>query len=375
MKKNYSSYYAADFARDADFLKWVKHPDQDQALNDFWNNWLRENPAKKDEVEEARHLIYAILEQKYTPTDARQAEVWKKIRMTLHMDDESVVFDDSEKKHSGLFWMKIAASIIFVAGVAIGTFYLYPTKQIIQPTAVIEKPVFVKEENLTNRSRTVVLPDGSSIILQPQSFIQFPKDFNTGEEREVFLTGEAFFEVKRDPSHPFLVHTNEIVTRVLGTSFTVRGFENENVVVRVKTGRVSVFKEKASDGATGNPIEGVVLTPNQQVVYERDQMKLAKSLIEDPVVLGSKTNYDFEYVDTPVREVFSELEGAYGVDIVYDEETFSSCHLNASLSDMPLYDKLKLVCKGINATYEMLDSHIVIYGKGCNAKTDSNPNQ
>jgi transmembrane sensor len=373
MKKNYSSYYAADFARDSDFVKWVKYPGQDQELNDFWNNWLGENPAKKDEVEEARHLIRAILEQKYSASDSKQAEVWNKIRTTLHKDDASVVFDDYERKHSGIFWLKIAASIILVAGVAIGTFYLYPTKQIIQPTAQVEKPVFVKEENLTANSRTVVLPDGSSIILQPQSFIQFPKDFNAGEDREVFLTGEAFFEVKRDPTRPFLVHTNEIVTRVLGTSFTVRGFENENVVVRVKTGRVSVFKENKQKGATD--IEGVVLTPNQQVVYEREQMKMAKSLIEDPVVLGSKTNYDFKYIDTPVRKIFSELEGAYGVDIVYDEEAFASCHLNASLSDMPLYDKLKLVCKGINATYEMLDSQIVIYGKGCHTKTDSTPNQ
>lgn len=370
MKKNYSSYYAADFARDADFLKWVKYPEQDPSLNDFWSSWLKENPSKKEEVEEARQLICAILEQKYTPTDAKQAEVWNKIRLTLHMDEESVVFDDPEVRHTGIFWMKIAASVILVLGVSIGMYYLYPTKQIIQPTAVIEKTIFVKEENLTSSSRTVVLPDGSSIVLQPQSFIQFPKDFN-GEEREVFLTGEAFFEVKRDPTRPFLVHTNEIVTRVLGTSFTVRGFENENVVVRVKTGRVSVFKEKAN----GNPVEGVVLTPNQQVVYERDQMKLAKSLIEDPVVLGTKGKYDFEFVDTPIRQVFSDLEDAYGVDIVFDEETFSTCRLNASLSDMPLYDKLKLVCKGINATYEMLDSHIVIYGKGCNNTTDSTSNQ
>src|ERR1044071_7540698 len=106
MKKNYSSYYAADFARDPDFLKWVKYPDQDQSLNEFWTTWIRENPSKKDEVEEARQLICAILEQKYTPTDAKQAEVWNKIRMTLHMDEESVVFDEPEKKHVGLFWMK-----------------------------------------------------------------------------------------------------------------------------------------------------------------------------------------------------------------------------------------------------------------------------
>ncbi len=364
MKKNYSSYQAADFARDPEFLKWVKYPQQNQSLNLFWNSWLLENPEKRHEVEEARQLIFAILEQNYTPSDAKQAELWARIRMTLHADEVNSLESNQSEKHTALFWMKIAAGIILIAGVSIGTYYLYPAKQIIQPAAAVEKPVFVKEENLTTSGRTVVLPDGSSIVLQPHSFIQYPKGLG-GEEREVYLTGEAFFEVKRDPSRPFLVHTNEIVTRVLGTSFTVRSFENENVVVRVRTGKVSVFKSKESK--KGDAVEGVVLSPNQQVIYEREEMKLSKSLIEDPVVLGTKQFYDFEFKDTPVSKVFEEIEAAYGVDIVYDEEAHAHCRLNASLTDAPLYDKLKLVCKGINAHYELLDSQIVIYGKGCNA--------
>ncbi|HKZ38374.1 MAG TPA: DUF4974 domain-containing protein, partial [Chryseolinea sp.] len=114
------------------------------------------------------------------------------------------------------------------------------------------------------------------------------------------------------------------------------------------------------------PVEGVVLTANQQVVYEREEMKLTKSLVENPVVLVPLAKLDFEFTDTPIKEVFRLIENAYGVDIVYDEEALSTCYLNASLSDVPLYDKLKLICAGINATYEMMDSHIIIYGKGCN---------
>ncbi|HEY0742707.1 MAG TPA: FecR domain-containing protein [Chryseosolibacter sp.] len=366
MKKSYLSYTATDFARDADFLKWVKYPSDNQELTAFWMKWLNENPSKRDEVEEARQLIFAILEQNYRPSDEKQAEIWSKIRTTLHMDDQPVVFEDSESKESTLFWMKVAAAVIFLVVATFGTTYFLSGRNTELPIAAVQKPVFIKEENNTATPRTVVLKDGSSIILQPHSFIQVPKDF-VGDQREVYLTGEAFFEVKRDPSRPFLVHTNEIITRVLGTSFNVRSFENENVVVRVKTGKVSVFKAKENKKGTanGDAVEGVVLSPNQQVVYEREEMRLSKSLIEDPVVLGTKPRYDFEFKDTPIKNVFAEIEEAYGVDIVYDEEAFANCRLNASLTDAPLYDKLRLVCKAIHAHYELLDSQIVVYGKGC----------
>jgi len=63
--------------------------------------------------------------------------------------------------------------------------------------------------------------------------------------------------------------------------------------------------------------------------------------------------------------VFSRLEKAYGVDIVYDEEALSSCYLNASLDSLSFHDKLRLISKGINATYEILDGHVIISGDGC----------
>jgi hypothetical protein len=367
MKKNYTTYTATDFARDADFLKWVKYPNENAERSAFWEKWLKENPSKRDEVEEARQLIFAVLEYNYRPADEKQAEIWSKIRTTLHMDDQPVVIKESETKVRTLFWVKSAAAAIFLVVATFGTTYFLTGRNTELPIAAEPKPVFIKEENRGSTPRTVVLNDGTSIILQPQSFIQVPKDF-IGDQREVYLTGEAFFEVKRDPTKPFLVHTNEIVTRVLGTSFNVRGFENENVTVRVKTGKVSVFKakDKTKETADGDAIEGVILSPNQQVVYDREKMQLSKSLIEDPVVLGTKPRYQFEFNDEPISNVFTEIEEAYGVDIVYDAEALANCKLNASITDVPLYDKLRLICKAINAEYELLDSQIVVYGKGCN---------
>jgi ferric-dicitrate binding protein FerR (iron transport regulator) len=195
--------------------------------------------------------------------------------------------------------------------------------------------------------------------------------------RQVSLIGEAFFHVTRDPQRPFLVQSGEITTRVLGTSFTVRNVDGEdNVVVQVKTGKVSVFmatERSQPSSVSDQKVDGVVLMPNQQVLYDKAAMKMTKSLVENPSVLVPPHRQNFEFADAPIREVFEAIEQAYGVHIVFDEEALASCYLNASLDDVVLYDKLRLICKAINATYEIMDSHIIVYGKGCreNDKTQT----
>lgn len=365
MKKDYSEFTAIDFAKDVKFLKWVKYPHENEALTTLWQDWLQQNPSKKEEVEEAKELIYAVLEQKYIPGDAKQREVWNRINETL---GEDMLEPENRRKHVGWrLWLMRAASIIVIMTLAFAGWRIYrePEPKTNDNSIAAEK--LILHENKHASAKTITLPDGTSIVLQPRSSIAYPKVFRN-DLREVFLTGEAFFEVKRDPVKPFIVHANELVTRVLGTSFSIRNFNREDVLVRVKTGKVSVFKEKdlkvINQGEKS--LEGVVLTANQQVVYTREEMKLTKSLVENPAVLVPLAKLDFEFTDTPIQEVFQVIENAYGVDIVYDEEALSSCYLNASLSDVPLYDKLKLICKGINATYEMMDSHIIVYGKGCN---------
>jgi ferric-dicitrate binding protein FerR (iron transport regulator) len=367
MKKEYSDFTAIDFARDIEFLKWVKYPHEDEARITFWEDWLKQHPHKKEEIDEAKELIFAVLEQKYVPGDALQREVWNRIKGTLAQDPVESVDDDRKSVVMWRTWMTKAACVTLLLGVMVfgWKFYREPQWQRLD-TSPSKEQGLVLYENLNSSAKTIVLSDGTSIVLQPNSSLKYPKLFKH-DLREVYLTGEAFFEVKKDPSKPFIVHANELVTRVLGTSFTIRNFKQQDVLICVKTGKVSVFKEKdLKQKSKEEPVDGVVLTANQQVVYEREEMKLTKSLVEDPVVLVPMARLDFEFTDTPIKEVFQLIENAYGVDIVYDEEALSTCYLNASLSDVPLYDKLKLICAGINATYEMMDSHIIIYGKGCN---------
>jgi transmembrane sensor len=166
------------------------------------------------------------------------------------------------------------------------------------------------------------------------------------------------------------VYANELVTKVLGTSFSIRAYDNEpNVIVEVRSGKVSVFAQPTGTVAQASDSprrEGLVLSPNQQAVYSREDARLTKSLFENPsLLIPDEEQRSFEFVDAKMQDVFAALEKAYGVEIVYDEEIMSGCYLNASLTDESLQVKLSLICKAVNATYEIMDTHIIVYGKGC----------
>ncbi|MCX8490542.1 MAG: DUF4974 domain-containing protein, partial [Cyclobacteriaceae bacterium] len=109
-----------------------------------------------------------------------------------------------------------------------------------------------------------------------------------------------------------------------------------------------------------------LLLPNQQIVFSRDKETMTKSLVNEPLVVKPiAEKKDFQFMDTPIDEVFTKLEEAYGVDIIYDEEVMGNCFLNASLDGLTFHDKLRLICKVINAEYKPLDARIIVTGPGC----------
>lgn len=371
--KPYLTYSAEDLACDADFLRWIKYPEDHPQLDAFWRGWLQQHPYKQEVVDEARGLVLAVLaEDQSLPGGVKQQEIWKRIEATARLKSSAGIFPLWRRRYS-----MAAAVVIFT--LILGWWAIdFGSHEVVRAQIANTDPHFTELVNNSDLPKTIILSDGTSIVLQPRGILKYPENFDA-DSREVSLTGQAFFEVTRDPNRPFLVFSGEVVTRVLGTSFTVRNVEGEdNVLIQVKTGKVSVFlaSEKAlSTQPSAKAVDGVVLMPNQQVVYEKIPMKMTKSLVENPAVLIPLAKQRFEFEDAPIKDVFKAIEEAYGVEIVFDEEALSSCYLNASLDNVPLYEKLKLICRGINTTYEVMDSHIIIYGKGCHEGDDiTNPN-
>jgi transmembrane sensor len=209
------------------------------------------------------------------------------------------------------------------------------------------------------------LPDESRITLHPGSSLRYSTAF-AGPKREVYLEGEAFFKVSKNPARPFLVFTNQVLTTVLGTSFRVKAYADSKVAsVAVREGKVAVQARKSASSDTAAAVSttaSVLLLPNQQVVYSAVNRRLKKELVDKPVVLAPQA---FEFEERPVAEVLQALEKAYGVDIVYDEKVLAGCTVSITFYEEPLFEKLGLLCKSLDAYYSLSDAQIIMHSKGC----------
>jgi ferric-dicitrate binding protein FerR (iron transport regulator) len=230
-------------------------------------------------------------------------------------------------------------------------------------------------ENETDSSRVYALPDGSTVRLESSSRLHLNPNFSAGK-REVYLTGTGFFDVVSDPSRPFYVYSNKIVTRVLGTSFFVDAPENgEKVEVQVVTGKVSVFqirpdgtsKEEEISIQKNSTANGVVLSPNQKVEYYTEEDHWVTGLVEEPVPVKSinEETLSFVFENIPVKNVLADIYTRFGIEVVTENERICKCTFTGDVSRMTLYDMLDLISNSIGATYEAKGTRILISGKGC----------
>jgi len=267
-----------------------------------------------------------------------------------------------------LSWPSIAAAASFI--LAMGAFlYLrsvQSTEKIIATSSATVTHAMKVMQNKSEEPEHIHLPDGSKIVLNPGGKISFIESFDE-VSREIFLEGEAFFEVSHDTSRPFLVYANEVTTKVLGTSFTIRALpEDKSITVAVKTGKVSVYTRQDVTKKQSKPSE-TILTPNQQIVFNRVENKVSRMLVSVPqIIKPAEEARKMRFEETSVSEIFSALEEIYGVDIVFDAQLLSACTLTTSISDGTIYNRLDIICKAIGATYTVEETQIVVSGSGCN---------
>jgi len=240
---------------------------------------------------------------------------------------------------------------------------LAPVKEVITDATASEK--LYRNDGI--KPLRVALDDGTHVLLQPASELSVSKDFGKNT-REVELKGEGFFEVSRDVTRPFLVYTNEVVTRVLGTSFSVRAYDDDKeIIVAVRTGKVSVYANKKKTSHQGMQSTEVILTPNQKVVYHRVREVISKKLVDEPeIVLPNSDLFRMQFENADVSEIFDVLAENYGVAISYDKEILRNCKLTTSMSDEGLYERIEVICKAIGASYSIDDDAVItIKSKGC----------
>lgn len=183
------------------------------------------------------------------------------------------------------------------------------------------QPVAMQTVSTLAETRTVNLPDGTSVTLNHYSTLTYPERFKT-DNREVELNGEAYFEVSKDKKHPFIVQTEAVDVRVLGTQFNVDAYrDSPDVRTTLLTGSVAVSNKSNS--------EHMILKPNEIAIYNKVEKKLTRKVLEDATDEISWRHGEFIFDDVPLRDIARELSNSFGTTIQITDPTLQNYRISA----------------------------------------------
>lgn len=236
-----------------------------------------------------------------------------------------------EERESRSLWknliFKYAAMLTFLLAAGWG-FYQFET---FTNGGSEDEVSYITKSTRKGQRLELVLGDGTVIKINSESELMFPEKF-TDNKREVFLEGEAFFEVKRDEKRPFIIHTGNVKTQVLGTSFNINSYpETNEIQVAVVSGKVRV-EDKENSGNTP-----VVLNAKEMVTYNKEQELLVKGKHNSELTDWRKGILLIKGESFP--DIISKLERWYGVEFqlkkpVKLESEFYGRYNNESLSNI-----------------------------------------
>lgn len=237
-------------------------------------------------------------------------------------------------------YAKVAATVaIFVLVSTVLTFNFNNYQQNIPLSAI----TYVVQSTSMGQKLKFKLPDGTGIILNSASSIKYPDHFPEGK-REVFLSGEAFFDVKRDTLSPFIVHNDKITTTALGTSFNIRAANNE-VNVALATGRVSVEMEGIS-----RPNEKIYLNPGEMAICKPKIKNIRKENFDVAEVTGWKEG-TIHFNQISLNNIIIRLEQWYGVKISLDKKIPGNKILTGKFNNENLESILQGLCFSLECNY------------------------
>lgn len=198
----------------------------------------------------------------------------------------------------------------------------------------------------------IVLGDGTRVYLNAQTELRFPESFASSEQRLVYLSGEAYFEVTKDPSKPFIVQCKDYAVKVLGTSFNVNSYEgDETSKTTLATGKVEIDM----DG------KQTILNPGQQAIIKNGEVNVKEVDVE---VYTTWMFDNFRFQSESIQEIMTKLSSWYAIDVFYMNESVRNYHFTGYL---PRYakiaDVLELLSLTTNIKFDVEGKTVIVMEK------------
>jgi transmembrane sensor len=306
--KNPVEFQLEDFVADESFVNYYFSLNKEDET--YWENWLIVHPESRQLADSAKEMLQnlslTLSEQEYKTELSR-------IRHSIHYK-RSV----RRRKNTGIFrllrWKEKPRSkkkskyllYLSAALLVIGIGYRFFLGR-----SSTKADQLVDIRNETNKPIVVTLGDGTVVTLAAKADFKYPRSF-VNRERNVYLDGEAQFQVTRDEAHPFKVHAGDITTTVLGTVFNIKRQPGDSViVVELLKGKLRVEISDSLD----QPDRSIILNPDERVVYHRMDQKLFKEKWGSQVESNLIPNH-FLFQQNSFEEIASQLKNVFGITLI-----------------------------------------------------------
>lgn len=332
--KNIEHYTLEDLIQDRSFIEFVEKSNTESIS--FWEAQRTRHPDKRQLFDAAAWVINGPTFNRRKLPDHVLAAEWQRL--------SEAIGQATRKNASPWYRYRWAASVAALAFLATFVWLFVLNRDIAHATAFGE----IAE---------VSLPDGSSVILNANSKLSYAAGWADDEPREVWLTGEAFFEVKKRNTGDgrFIVHSKDTRVEVLGTSFNVNNRKQETTVV-LNTGRVALQKDDDTDTVR------VMMKPGDLVTLSPVTNRVKKQRV-NPEIYSSWKDHKFIFDNTPLSEVAILIEENYGKEVLIREESLKNRVLSGEIPVPSIDVLLEALSRSFDIKVTQKDNQIILEKK------------
>ncbi|QNL49152.1 FecR family protein [Olivibacter sp. SDN3] len=293
-----------------------------------------------------------------------EKELWEKINQQTQPSSSSKTISLSKTINFPKIWLVAASCSVLL----LSTLWFvqkrleeYPTDASFVSNVPTNEITTIRND--TDSVSLVVLPDSSTIKLFAKASLRYAATFL--DNREVHVTGDAYFQVKANASRPFYVFHNTTITKVLGTSFLIRkmpGKETEEITVF--SGKVEVIDNSRRKNVLKRVLskpEKVQLTTNHRAVLDDAKGRLEEGIAAHPVPVSPTilSSVSLNFTEITLHELSSRLEAIYGLPISLDP-SLTNTTFTGDIQDMSLFDQLDIICEVTQTNYTVKGKKILI---------------
>jgi len=269
-----------------------------------------------------------------------QTRIFRNIENEIDIKDKT---DYEKQNHFQLNkWLRIAAMLVLPVLTATGM-YFYMARNETPPAQLVVAVERGQKANIT-------LPDGSKVWLNSQSKLTYSTNFNI-EERELQLDGEAYFEVAHNPKKPFIVRSNDISVRALGTAFGVKAYNEDRIISSIlMKGKVLVT----------TPDGEAILMPNERLIYDKTKHKKEQTTVANAIDFTGWIHNELRFEDESLADIAKTIQRIYNVEVVFASEKLKSQRYTGTINNNSLESVLNIISLTSPVSFQINNQQVTL---------------